>query len=807
MSVVLNLRAALVCLTLALSALGCVERLPVAGARCPCPKAGYCCDLSTLMCTTNALLCGEKSDGSPSPDVHPNGIDGGLDGPFIGEDGPTNETGIIIPPATCNQAGVPVAFSVHCGGCHTAAGPANTRYPDLYKFGSNAAAFNSRVRVGGNGMLAYSASAISDADLDAVYEYFHGQGRPVIDMGSLGAITPLFGPGDAKNPPIVFMRDDGAIVTRGAGRARNRHEANPSFMEYYPSYYTMRTYGWIVVDNGEKLTVSFMPNGTVTGNTNFRTWKAYDNNDVFAMNQDMVSNATLPDLSMNRRNFAVDYTTAIARFTQVQEQEVTTNRRTGAPLQAGDTCEFEFGIFYATDAIMPPGSRTSYYTDQFRYRVGKGGVTPDNVDSYKNTAALGPSLAAQQGGDTTNVWAYTSPELQFDQTALNIQHENIQSFVEGRRLFHTDFVDGSHDSNGVPAEGFPEQAGKGNAMAQQTACQGCHPNNGGGKTIEGTLEKASMTIRFGPGSAAALGKQLQPWEGAASSTSSVTKVVDLSEGAKVILSKPNIIATTKQYGAQPFSARVATRLIGLGLLEAIDERTILSRADLTDCDKDGISGRPSLVKDPGSAATYVGRFGWKGEKASLIDVAAEQAQENLDVSSSRTAGAELSEAELDKLVTFLRLLSVPGQRDVAGKEVAVGATLFVSAGCASCHATDVVTGPHHPFSELRAQSIKPYTDLLLHDMGTDLADQSAALHVAPSAMDPASSSEWRTPPLWGLGLAKTISGQVSLLHDGRAHSILEAILWHGGEAERSKQRVLAMPAADREALLAFLGSL
>jgi CxxC motif-containing protein (DUF1111 family) len=158
-------------------------------------------------------------------------------------------------------------------------------------------------------------------------------------------------------------------------------------------------------------------------------------------------------------------------------------------------------------------------------------------------------------------------------------------------------------------------------------------------------------------------------------------------------------------------------------------------------------------------------------------------------------------------VTFVRLLAVPGQREAAA--VGGGERLFHLTGCAACHASDLVTGPNHPFAELRNQSIKPYTDLLLHDMGPGLADAPGP--ASAGGMSAASASEWRTAPLWGLGLVGTVKGtgnqKLSLLHDGRAATILEAVLWHGGEAERAKQAFVALPAADRQSLLAFLASL
>jgi CxxC motif-containing protein (DUF1111 family) len=155
----------------------------------------------------------------------------------------------------------------------------------------------------------------------------------------------------------------------------------------------------------------------------------------------------------------------------------------------------------------------------------------------------------------------------------------------------------------------------------------------------------------------------------------------------------------------------------------------------------------------------------------------------------------------------MRLLGVPPQRDADKPDVVKGDDLFKTVGCANCHVTDVMTGENHPFSELRSQAIRPFTDLLLHDMGPDLADNSGVPLNNDDPNAPPAASEWRTPPLWGIGLYQTVNGHTRLLHDGRAASVLEAVLWHGGEADKVKQRFMALPAADRQALLTFVQSL
>jgi CxxC motif-containing protein (DUF1111 family) len=719
------------------------------------------------------------------------------------------------PPDACGGE-LPTTFTVRCGACHTAQGRANPRYPDLYAFDGTLDEFRERVREGSDkGMAAYPADLVSDADLSAIFAYFTSGNARGDNQPALGAIEPLFTPADAVNPPSVFEREDGVLVTRGAGRVRGRHEGpldtNEPFMEFVEDYFASRTYGWIVEDftplGESRVLVTYLPLAMPTAGTNFRAWKDYGNGDVFLMNTGMTSDAELPALLYDGDDLADSYASRIAPYARVQQQEATRNSRAERSIEAGDLLEFEFGIFNEPDAIEPPGSRTSYYSDTFRYRVGKGGVTADNPDEYTDgKGILGPAEAAQQGGATTNVWAYFMLETQFGQMALNIQHENVQHFVEGRRLFHTDFETGEHSEAGN--EAFSEQSGKSGPLGTTTSCVTCHENNGPGETLTGPLgPTSSMVIKlYGESSA---GRQLQPADGSAAPSGSEEKSVELADGTSIVLTKPKIEATLSGGRVPAYSARIARKLIGLGLLEAIDEQTILTRADWSDCDDNGISGRPNYVEDPSTGALRLGRFGWKAEKISIEHQVAEALHDDMGVGTRIFADAgeaELSNDDFARLVTYMRLIAVPGQRDRDAARVRAGEQIFQTIGCAQCHQSDTVTGVNHPFSELRAQGIKPYTDLLLHDLGPDLADDSA--RPAPvNATDPPSASEWRTPPLWGTGLLSTINGRTGLLHDGRAANVLEAILWHGGEAETTRDRVKALPAEEREALLEFVMSL
>ncbi|HEX9648783.1 MAG TPA: di-heme oxidoredictase family protein, partial [Alphaproteobacteria bacterium] len=264
------------------------------------------------------------------------------------------------------------------------------------------------------------------------------------------------------------------------------------------------------------------------------------------------------------------------------------------------------------------------------------------------------------------------------------------------------------------------------------------------------------------------------------------------------------------------SPRVAPATIGLGLLEAVPEATILALADPADADGDGVSGRPNRVAGEVGGGIALGRFGWKANQPSLRRQNAAAALGDIGLTSTlfpdencaapqdacraaKSGGApELSDAFLDKLTLYTRLLAVPRQRGADAEPVRHGEQLFRAAGCAACHMPTLVTGAH-PLAELAGQVIHPFTDLLLHDMGEGLADGRPDFA--------ATGREWRTAPLWGLGLVETVNGHTYFLHDGRARNLAEAILWHGGEAEAARERFRALPRGDREALLAFLRSL
>ncbi len=265
------------------------------------------------------------------------------------------------------------------------------------------------------------------------------------------------------------------------------------------------------------------------------------------------------------------------------------------------------------------------------------------------------------------------------------------------------------------------------------------------------------------------------------------------------------------------SPRVAPQMVGLGLLEAISAEDILALEDPKDLNEDGISGRAQKILNPETLALELGRFGWKGGKPSLRSQNAAAFLGDIGITSTlfpkencpepqanckaqpNGGDPELSEQILNRVTTYTQLLAVPNRRIKNVSMVARGDQLFSTIGCVKCHHAEFTTSSSHPLEILRGQKITPYTDLLLHDMGMDLADHK---HEGV-----ANGKEWKTPPLWGIGLISTVNGHTNLLHDGRARNVEEAILWHGGEAEGSKIRFMNLSLEERTAILEFVNSL
>jgi CxxC motif-containing protein (DUF1111 family) len=413
------------------------------------------------------------------------------------------------------------------------------------------------------------------------------------------------------------------------------------------------------------------------------------------------------------------------------------------------------------------------------------------------------------------------------QMATNLSPVNAQPFVRGRRVHHTNMLDGTHDEsveNGI----FTELTNLVGPNFVNRSCDSCHTRNGRAPVaaIGQPLEKWVFKVAAADGGKDPLiGSVLQPnaASGGTSSEGSVS-IAQWIENAEGLRSP--VYAFSGQRPAL-FSARLAPQLVGLGLLEAVDESTILALADVNDENGDGISGKAQISVDPVTGDKRLGRFGWKAGASSLTHQIAGALNTDMGVMTSvlpkpdcgsmqqgcgNAAGPELGDQYLADLIKYVSLLGVRARRDIDGSDALRGETVFGAIACSSCHVSELTTGKFHPFAELRNQVIHPYTDLLLHDMGPGLADNLGERE--------ATGAEWRTTPLWGIGLSACVTGGVvgpfqkqtctpseSYLHDGRARTLEEAILWHGGEGQKSKEAYVALPASDKSALLTFLRSL
>jgi CxxC motif-containing protein (DUF1111 family) len=639
---------------------------------------------------------------------------------------------------------------------------------------------------------------------------------------------------DTLLQPDPVIETSTAKVTRLADRARDRHaregigylltdgpelSAAYRYDHYLPFYWEQRVAQIEIIDKVAKGGNEVVFNITTQAQLNpaeFRTFfnigsplSGYHNNQSDYLNAGVTLVSTNASVRYPGETDS-NYTATVAR--QMPE-----NR----PLRVGDRVEVELSQFL----LAPRNGRRNYYGTAFLYVVGQG-VVPwyakdweaetNKVVGVTSFDSFPLPEEAWLGGLTTLPYQYSNePENRYKQMAGNITPESGQPFLLGRRLHHTDFRTGAHTEAGNPV--FAEHIGKVGPGFVAQSCVACHANNGRsllpavGETIDRAVVKVAAWEDGAPHPL--LGEQLQPHSTertpeAEVSLQGYTEITGTyGDGTPYTLRKPELEFS----GVTPafYSLRTALPLIGLGLLEAVPESTILALADPDDADGDGISGRANMVPDPVNPAILrLGRFGHKASQASVLNQIAHAFNRDMGVTSSifpvldgetSPRPAEIGDEELDLMNRYVKLLGVGARRDLQDAEVLRGQRLFATASCVACHTPEMTTGNYHPLGELRNQTIRPYTDLLLHDMGPGLADNMNG--------EGASRSEWRTAPLWNIGLSAGVSGGEGYLHDGRARTLEEAILWHGGEAEQAKENFRNMPAADRAAVIKFIRSL
>lgn len=445
--------------------------------------------------------------------------------------------------------------------------------------------------------------------------------------------------------------------------------------------------------------------------------------------------------------------------------------------------------------------------------------TPARVGHYTapQTQALPPE--ALPGGQTTHLPLQPGTRLSaeaFSRPASNLDARGRGLFTVGNSFFTSPWV--------LPPASVAARDGLG-PLFNAAACQDCHIRDGRGhppSAPEESLVAALLRIGRADGSPHPVyGGQIQTRAAPALQPEAQVRVQwvehqrSYADGRSVSLRAPQFDLSQAAYGplddAVDKGMRIAPPMIGLGLLERIPAEQIRAYAATS-------GGRANSVRDIASGEPRLGRFGWKAAQPTVRQQSLVAFAEDLGIRSALIpqagCGAEQAaclradlgeEAELEPqieeaVVFYAEHLAPPARRDYDRPEVRSGEVLFEELGCARCHRPQWVTGEDPQRPQLSGQTIFPYTDLLLHDMGPELADGIVEAQ--------AGGRDWRTPPLWGLGHTQTVGGsRAGFLHDGRARTPEEAILWHGGEAAPAREAFMALEASRRRHLLRFLGSL
>lgn len=429
-------------------------------------------------------------------------------------------------------------------------------------------------------------------------------------------------------------------------------------------------------------------------------------------------------------------------------------------------------------------------------------------------------LVEASGGDTTTPLGNRNA---FGSAAPNLTVEERRTFEVGDSFFTQPWVTAPASTDARDGLG---------PLMNATACSSCHVLDGRGKPpTDPDDPERGLLFRIGVLSdgvvapSPVLGDQLQDRsiQGVAPEGAMQVAYVEIpgafDDGTPFSLRSPEYSVVDPDGAVIDdllISPRVAPVVSGAGLLEAIPDDAILSLADPDDDDGDGISGRANFVTSAVTGSEMLGRFGWKANVATVEDQVAAAFLGDLGITSpthpdenctatqidcldAPSGGVpEITEERLAKVVFYSSTLAVPQRRNLDDPDVIAGAALFETLRCSMCHTPSFDTGDHDVVA-VANQTIFPFSDLLLHDMGPGLADGK------PDAM--ATGSEWRTPPLWGIGLIEVVNGHTEFLHDGRARSLEEAVLWHGGEAQTSRDLFVALDAQDRSRLISFLESL
>ncbi|MBV8657566.1 MAG: c-type cytochrome [Burkholderiales bacterium] len=699
------------------------------------------------------------------------------------------------------------------------------------------------------------------------------------------SFTPLSWPN--PQPDTRYTLPDGTLVTHIGGRVRSRHAREQGtndqggiYAIFPVDYFEHRTHDITIYDNAvpgsadeRVLTIVVRPQSYLHS-TNFRhgyigrtatdplqpTRVALyaDNGGMKILPGGLIDKTPLANYNALASDPNTNYTPPSYGvpgndFVLVKEINTKANEN-HRPLKSGDLVEFELGIFLAGDKTLL--GQTAYYSDALVYKAGSTGVYawyrgPEYNVVRPWDSTIMPDIALSGGSMTVQEDTSNQPDKMLQQAGTNIAGDNIQPWMEGRRLFHTSFATGAHTEPGNKP--FPEQMGKIGPLFAADACAQCHFADGKSSPALGSpLSKLGVFVgatdshgqqvddaRFGSrifqGMLKAGANQVFDGRDAILTLAPYIQVTGTyPDGTPYTLQKPSYALTDKAGNTLPLpgrmSVRAAPQLVGMGLLEAVPETQLQTLVANGTVDVDGAGGKLQIVPDPvNPQINRVGRFGWRAGAPTVAFQVALALNSDIGVTSNLlpkhvcsagsagaacvaadAKGVQLSDADLGRLTTYLSLLGVPARRhfpapeltdpaqQLAQTRVANGAQLFDQMRCVACHVGQLQTGAHN-FAELRSQTIRPYTDLLLHDMGPNLADSFTEGVAGPS--------EWRTAPLWGIGYVAKIDPNVRYLHDGRARTLEEAILWHGGQATNARNRFMNLSADMRQQVLEFLQSL
>jgi len=457
--------------------------------------------------------------------------------------------------------------------------------------------------------------------------------------------------------------------------------------------------------------------------------------------------------------------------------------------------------------------------------AGAGTLAAQTTRPMTGGVGNGAEAIDERSGGATTVFDDTRNA--FGLPAANLSDERKTAFFVGNSFFNLNWVVAPASVSGRDGLG---------PLYNARSCSGCHFKDGRGRPPEPGESLDTMLLRVSvPGTDAHGAPRPDPVYGDQIQTQAIPGVpreADVfvsyeeiagafKDGEPFTLRKPSYRIANPGYGPPSpdllISPRVSPAIVGMGLLEAVPAATLERLSDADDHDGDGISGRVNHVWNQVTSRADEGRFGWKAEQPSVLQQTAAAFAGDIGITSRLfpsenhtsaetaaarqpwSAGPQVGEKIFDAVVLYARTLAVPAARTDGDPQARRGRELFVSARCDACHVATLQTGGVADLPELANQTIHPYSDLLLHDMGEALADDRPVFEAA--------GREWRTPPLWGLGLVPKVNGHTFLLHDGRARNVVEAILWHGGEAAVSRERFRAMSKEERAALVAFLNSL